>query len=301
MFKLSDLGPLLKETYEEWKKDEPFRLSAVVAYFAIISLPGLLVIVVKIAGFFFGEAAVEGKIADQISESLGESTAEDIQKIIVNANQTGSGFSNIFGIATLIFGSTGVFYHLQKSLNRLWEVKAVPEHGLKKLVKDRASSLGIVLVIGFLLLVSLALSSMLSILSSWIVSNLPDFTIYLFYIVNYMLSLVIVTVLFALIYKYLPDVEITWNVVWVGAAVTAFLFLISEIALSIYFSSVSVGSIYGSAGSLVVMMLWIAYSCMILFFGASFTQVYAKRYKIKIKPSEHAISIGNRDREKVLK
>lgn len=289
-FKLKDLPSLLKQTYKEWKSEEPFRLSAVVSYFAIISLPGLLVIVVQLAGFFFGEAAVEGEIADQISESLGENAANDIQRILAQASETEDNtWQNIFGIATLIFGSTGVFYHLQKSLNRIWDVKAEPEMGLKKLVIDRAFSLGMVLAIGFLLLISLALSSMLSVLSGWIVSNLPDFTIYLFYVINYALSLVIVTVLFALIYKYLPDVEITWKVVWVGATVTAVLFLLSEIALSIYFGNVEVGSLYGSAGSLVVMMLWVAYSCMILFFGASFTQVYARRYATDLRPSEHAV------------
>lgn len=288
-FKFKDLIGLLHQTYKEWQEDEPFRLSAVVSYFAIISLPGLLVIVVQVAGLIFGEAAVEGEIVSQISESVGEDTAEDIQEMIAKASQSeDSTIANIFGIGTLIFGATGVFYHLQKSLNKIWEVKADPELGIKKLIKDRLFSLGMVLVIGFLLLISLALSSILSVLSNWVVSNLPDYTIYLFYIVNYLLSIVIVTVLFGLMFKYLPDVEITWNVVWVGAAVTAFLFLLSEVALSIYFSNVEVGSIYGSAGSLVIMMLWVAYSCMILFFGASFTQVYARRYRVKIKPSNHA-------------
>ncbi|CAN5250061.1 YihY/virulence factor BrkB family protein [soil metagenome] len=289
-FKIKELPGLLKQTYKEWKEVEPFRLSAVVSYFAIVSLPGLLVIVVQVAGFFFGEAAVEGRIADQISETLGDDAANDIQRILAQATESGDNtWENIFGIATLIFGSTGVFYHLQKSLNRIWDVKAEPEMGLKKLVKDRAFSLGMVLAIGFLLLISLAISSVLSVLSGWIVSNLPDFTIYLFYVVNYGLSLLIVTILFGLIYKYLPDVNITWKVVWVGAAVTAVLFLLSEIALSIYFGNANIGSLYGSAGSLVVMMLWVAYSCMILFFGASFTQVYARRYGTDIRPSEHAV------------
>jgi membrane protein len=297
-FKLKDLRGLLQETYKEWQDDEPFRLSATVSYFAIISLPGLLVIVVNIAGLIFGEAAVQGEIVNQISESIGDDAAEDIQGMIAQASQSeDSTIANIFGIGTLIFGATGVFYHLQKSLNRIWEVKANPELGLRKLIKDRVFSLGMVLVIGFLMLLSLTLSSILSIVSSWVVSNLPDFTIYLFYIINYLLSMVIVTVLFALMFKYLPDVEITWKVVWVGSVVTAILFLLSEIALSIYFGNLEVGSIYGSAGSLVILMLWVAYVCMILFFGASFTQVYARRYAIQIKPSKHAVRTADYEYE----
>lgn len=297
-FKFKDLLGLLRETYKEWKDDEPFRLSATVSYFAIISLPGLLVIVVYVASLMFGEAAVQGEIVEQIGDSLGKNAAEDIQKMIAKASQSeDSTWANIFGIATLIFGATGVFYHLQKSLNRIWEVKADPKMGIKKIIIDRVFSLGMILVIGFLLLISLALSSILSILSNWVVSNLPDYTIYLFYIINYLLSLGIVTVLFALMFKYLPDAEITWKVVWVGAAVTAVLFLLSEIALSIYFGNASIGSIYGSAGSLVVMMLWVAYSCMILFFGASFTQVYARRYQVRIKPSAHAVRTADYDEE----
>jgi membrane protein len=295
-FKIKDLGKLLKETFKDWQEYQPFRLSAVVAYFAIISLPGLLVIVVHLVGVIFGEAAVEGEISGRVSDAMGKDAAKEIENIIAQASEgEDTTLANIFGIGTLIFGSTGVFFHLQKSLNTIWKVKAEPNLGIRKLIIDRIFSLGMVLALGFLLLVSLALSSILAIVSDWVVNNLPDITIYLFYIVNYILSFVIVTLLFALMFKYLPDVEIKWRVVWVGAAVTAILFLISEIALSIYFSNVNVGSIYGSAGSMVVMMLWITYSCLILFFGASFTEIYARHYAETITPSKHAVPINEQD------
>ncbi len=295
-FKIKDLGKLLKETFKDWQEYQPFRLSAVVAYFAIISLPGLLVIVVHLVGVIFGEAAVEGEISGRVSDAMGKDAAKEIENIIAQASEgEDTTLANIFGIGTLIFGSTGVFFHLQKSLNTIWKDKAEPNLGIRKLIIDRIFSLGMVLALGFLLLVSLALSSILAIVSDWVVNNLPDITIYLFYIVNYILSFVIVTLLFALMFKYLPDVEIKWRVVWVGAAVTAILFLISEIALSIYFSNVNVGSIYGSAGSMVVMMLWITYSCLILFFGASFTEVYARHYAENITPSKHAVPINEQD------
>ncbi|CAN5249942.1 N/A [soil metagenome] len=278
-FKFKDLGKLLKDTLKQLQMYNPFRLSAIVAYFAIISLPGLLVIVVQLVGYFFGEADVEGEITERVTEAMGRGAAQDIQDIIAHAAEgEDSTIANIFGIGTLIFGSTGVFFHLQKSLNQIWGVKPDPDLGLKKLIIDRVFSLGMVLANGFLLLVSLSLSSLLAVFSDWVLNNLPEITLYLFYIINYLVSMVIVTLLFALIFKFLPDVVISWRVVWIGAIVTAILFLLSEIALSIYFANVDVGSIYGSAGSMVVMMLWITYSCLILFFGASFTYVYAQRY-----------------------
>lgn len=291
-FKFKDLGRLLKDTFKEFQIYDPFRLSAIVAYFAIISLPGLLVIVVQLVGLFFGEADVEGEITERVTEAMGRGAAQDIQDIIAQAGEgEDSTIANLFAIGTLVFGSTGVFFHLQKSLNQIWGVKPDPKLGLKKLIIDRIFSLGMVLAIGFLLLVSLTLSSLLAVFSDWVIRNLPDITIYLFHIINYLVSMVIVTLLFALIFKYLPDVNIKWKVVWIGAAVTAVLFLISEIALSIYFANVDVGSIYGSAGSMVVMMLWITYSCLILFFGASFTYVYAQKYFTRITPAKNAVSI----------
>lgn len=291
-FKIKEIGNLLKETFNAWQEYKPFRLSAVVSYFAIISMPGMLVIVVHLVGAIFGQKAVEGEIADWVQDAMGRDVARSIKNIIEQASEgEDTTWANIFGIATLVFGSTGVFFHLQKSLNIIWKVKADPSQGIKKLIIDRVFSLGMVLALGFLLLVSLALSSILSILSDWVVSKLPDITIYLFYIVNYLLSLVIVTLLFAFMFKYLPDVKITWKVVWKGALVTAVLFLLSEIVLSIYFANVNIGSVYGSAGSMVVMMLWITYSCLILFFGASFTEVYAKHYGKEIEPDDHAIPV----------
>jgi membrane protein len=295
-FKFKDLGKLLKDTFKELQVYDPFRLSAIVAYFAIISLPGLLVIVVQLVGFFFGEADVEGEITERVTEAMGRGAAQDIQDMIKQAREgEDSTIANIFGIGTLIFGSTGVFFHLQKSLNQIWGVKVDPRLGIKKVIIDRIFSLGMVLAIGFLLLVSLTVSSLLTVFSEWLTSNLPDFTIYLFHIVNYIVSFFIVTLLFALMFKYLPDVNVGWKAVRVGAAVTAILFLLSEIALAIYFANVDVGSIYGSAGSMVVMMLWITYSCLILFFGASFTYVYAQRYYDKIAPAKNAISLNEND------
>lgn len=288
-FKWSHLPSLTKQTYTEWNNDEPWRQSAVVAYYAIFSLPALLIIVITIAGQFFGEAAVQGRLSQEIGNAIGPSAAEEIETMISNAHQSEqSTFATIAGIATLIFGATGVFYQLQQSLNNVWEVMAKKDAGIKKLVMDRVSSFGVILVIGFLMLISLLLTTALTALSNFIQQHLPDYLLYVFYVVNFLVSFGIITLLFAMIYKILPDVDIEWRTVWVGAAVTALLFIIGKFALGIYFGKANPASAYGAAGSLILILLWTSYSCLILFFGAEFTQVYARTYGHRITPSKHA-------------
>lgn len=286
-----DLPSLLKATFKEWVDDDPFDLGAVVAFYSIFSIPALVIIVVNIAGAVYGEAAVEGKIAEEVGALIGQDTGNEIQEMIKDSpTQENSTISTVIGIGTLLFGATAVFIALQKSLNRLWEVKADPEKaGWKKVVRDRATSFGVVLTIGFLLLISLVLTSALSILSDWILERLPDFLFYLFYVLDVFISFGVITLLFALLYRYLPDVDIQWKSVWVGAGVTAFLFMFGKYALTLYFDYADPGSAYGAAGTIILMLIWIYYSCLILFFGAEFTQVYARRYGQHIEPSEHAV------------
>lgn len=288
-FRWKDLLSLLKKTYSEWNDDDPFRMSAVMSYYAIFSLPGLLLIVISVAGFIFGEEAVQGEISNQISSMIGADAAKNVEEMISNVHHNGSSvWATIIGVATLIFGATGVFYQLQQSLNQIWEVQVKKEEGIKKVMLDRVTSFGVILVIGFLLLVSLVLTAALSALSEFIKENLPSYLIYVFYVAEFLVSYGIITLLFATIYKVLPDVTIKWKTVWVGAAVTAALFVIGKFALGIYFGKSDPGSAYGAAGSLILILLWVSYSCLILFFGAEFTQVYAKRYGHDIEPNSHA-------------
>ncbi len=288
-FHWKDLFSLLKETYKEWNDDDPFRMSAAMSYYAIFSLPGLLMIVITVAGYFGSGKSAEQEIESQISEMMGPDASQSIQTMIENAStSTNLTWSTIIGVATLIFGATGVFYQLQKSLNEVWEVEIKKEEGIKKVLLDRVTSFGVILVIGFLLLISLVLTAALSALSSYITQNLSSYLIYIFYVAEFLLSYGIITLLFAMIYKILPDVEIKWRTVWVGALVTAALFVIGKFALGIYFGNSDPGSAYGAAGSLILILLWVSYSCLILFFGAEFTQVYARRYGHFIQPSSHA-------------
>lgn len=288
---IKDLPSLLKETYIDWKDDDPFDLSAIVAYYSIFSIPALVIIVVNIAGAIYGEAAVEGKIAEQVGGLIGQDTAKEIQNMLEDSpREEDSTISVIIGIGTLLFGATAVFNALQKSLNRLWEVKPDPKKaGMKKIVKDRATSFGIVLTIGFLLLISFMLTSALSVLSEWIQDQLPDFLYYFFYVIDFIVSFILITLVFAMLYRFLPDVDIQWKSVWVGAGVTALLFILGKYLLSLYFENANPGSAYGAAGTVILMLIWVSYSCLILFFGAEFTQVYARRYGQHIEPSEHAV------------
>lgn len=287
-FKWKDLFTLLKDSYHEWNKNDPWRMSAAMSYYAVFSLPGLLMIVITVAGWAFGEKAVEGEVSSQISEMIGPGAAKDVEIMISHTHeQEGTDWGAIIGIATLIFGATAVFYQLQKSLNEIWDVE-VKNEGIKRLVFDRVTSFGLILIFGFLLLISLVLTTALSATSDYIMQYLPSYLYYIFVVLEFLLSFTVITLLFGMIYKILPDVEIKWRTVWVGAAVTAVLFVIGKFAIGIYFGNSDPGSAYGAAGSLILILLWVSYSCLILFFGAAFTQVYARKYGHRIHPSDHA-------------
>jgi membrane protein len=189
-----------------------------------------------------------------------------------------------------LFGATGVFYQTQQILNKMWEVKPQPKQKFLKLVKDRVFSFGLIIVVGFLLLVSLVLSAALTAVSDWITAHISDSLIVVFKVVDILVSLAIVTLLFAAMYKFLPDAKIKWKDVWVGAMVTALLFVIAKFALGLYFGNTDPGSAYGAAGSIILIMLWVTYAGMILLFGAEFTKVYANRYGQKVEPAEGAVS-----------
>lgn len=280
---------LIKETFKEWNNDDPFRQSAVIAYYSIFSLPALVIIIVQVAGLVLGKDAAQGQISEQISNTIGQQAAEQVQTMVANTSEMGnSTIAIIIGVATLLFGATGVFYQLQQTLNKVWEVEPKPDAGITKLALDRATSLGVILAIGFLLLIFMVITAALNLLNDWIQRQLPDFLVYIFYVVDVLISLGVITLLFALIYKVLPDAKVGWQSVWVGAFVTAILFTIGKFALGIYFNKADPASAFGVAGSIILIMLWVNYSALILIFGAEFTQVYARRSGHRIEPSSHA-------------
>lgn len=290
------IGKLLKETFDEWNEDKASRLAAALAYYTVFSIAPLLIIVIAIAGAVFGEEAARGEIVRQIQGLVGRSGAEVIETAIQNANQPAQGtIASIISIVALLFGAIGVFGQLQDALNTIWEVQPKPGRPVKGFVRQNILSFSMVLGIGFLLLVSLIISAVLAAVSTYFSNLLPGFGL-IWQVANFVISFAITTLLFAMIFKFLPNVKITWNDVLIGAAITSLLFSIGRFLLGLYLGNGSFGSTYGAAGSLVIILAWVYYAAQILFFGAEFTQVYARKYGSQIVPDKYAISMTNQAR-----
>ena len=279
----------LKETFTEWNNSSATRDSASIAYYAIFSIPGLLIIIIWIAGNFFGQEAIQGQISAQINSILGTEASKSIESMIASALiDKDNIIMKTVGVFALIFGGTTVFFQLQKSLNTLWDIEAAPKKAILKFILDRANSLGMILVIGFLLMITMVLSSAISLLNNYITYRLGLETYILMELVNYVIGFILVVLVFAFMFKVLPDVEISWKSVWLGAILTAVLFTLGKFLLSLYFAELKPTSVFGTAGTIVLIMMWINYSCMLVFFGAEFTKVYSLKKGYKIIPSKHA-------------
>jgi len=276
---------LLKRSYISWDKNEPYARSATIAYYALFSLPSLLIIVVSIAGYFFGRKAVQGRITGQIGEFIGEDTAIAIEKMIENAALSqDSTLAIVFGLAMLIFGATGVFFQLKVAMNNIWNV-AAKKTNFFRLVLDRVISLGMIFVIGLLLLIALVVSALMKVIADRVEEIFPHITELAVIVSNFVLSFFFITTLFAMIFKLLPDIKIRLKTTYTGAALTATLFLIGEFLISFYFGQSEPASVYGGASSVVLILLWVYYTCLILFFGAEFTVQYALIKKEKVEPN----------------
>jgi membrane protein len=273
------LWALLRETFASWWSRDPFNISVVIAYYTIFSLPGLLVIIINLAGVAFGTEAVTHQISGQISSMVGADAASDIEQIIATAGKNKDSIvATVLSVATLLFGATGVFYQLQQALNQMWNVEPKPKGRILKVIKDRLFSFGLVLVVGFLLLVSLLLSTAVSAMNKWIGARISASLEGFFHVMDIVSSVGVITLLFAAIYKFLPDVKIAWRDVWPGALLTAILFSIAKFLLGLYFGESEPGSAYGAAGTVVLIMLWVSYAGLIVLYGAEFTRIYANRH-----------------------
>ena len=267
---------LFKQTWKEFGDDKAQRLGAGLAYYTVFSIAPLLLIAVAIAGMVFGHKAASGAIQQQLAGALGESTAKAVNAMVVGASKAKSGIvATIIGVVTLLFGAAGVFGQLQEALDTIWNVEQPKTAGFMGLIKDRFLSMAMVFGIGFMLLVTLLIDTAISAMSKWIGPHVAGGTAML-QIVQLILSFGLVTLLFALTFRYLPHIRVEWNDVWFGAAFTAFLFVVAKFGLALYIAKAAVGSAYGAAGSLVIILVWVYWSAQILFFGAEFTQVYAR-------------------------
>lgn len=279
--------PFVKEVFTKFADDKAPKLGASLAFYTIFSLSPLLVVAISIAGIMFGAEAARGEIVTQIQELIGKDGAEVIQTALKNTGDPESGIiALIISSVTLIIGSTIVFVELQDSLDMVWKVKPKPGRSLiKGLIKDRLISFSMVMGVGFLLLVSLVISAVISALQKYINEYIVNIPISLIEIANIIISFLVILLLFAMIFKYLPDVHIGWNDVWLGAAVTAGLFVLGKYLIGLYLGQSTTASTYGAAGSFVVLLLWVYYSAQILFLGAEFTQVYANKFGSGIRPT----------------
>lgn len=278
---------LLKTTFLHWKRDQASLMAAALAYYTVFSLAPLLTIVIAIAGAVFGEQAAKGEVVAQIQGAIGKDAAQFIQTAIENASYLDPSqgiIPTVINIGVLLFGASIVFTQLQKSLNRIWQVEPKPGNGIKHFLRKRLLSFSMVLIIAFLLLVSLVLSTTLVILGNYFRGFVPGYT-YLWQLLNFLVSFGIVTVLFAMIYKILPDANVAWKDVWIGAGLAAALFEVGKFLLGFYLGKTGLNSAYGAAGSLVSILTWVFYSAQILFLGAEFTQVYNTSHGQEIVPA----------------
>jgi membrane protein len=292
LMNLKDTFAILKKTASDWMEDQAPTLGAALAYYTVFSLAPLLIISIAIAGLIFGQEAAQGQIFEQLRGLLGEESGKAMEEMVQSAGaKPASGVvATIIGVVTLLFGASGVFGQLQTSLNTIWEVEPKPGRGIWGILRDRILSFGFILVIGFLLLVSLVLTAGIALVAQWFGGMFPGMEA-LAQILNFVLSIGLITLLFAMIFKFLPDAKIAWHDVWIGAFITAVLFTIGKFALGLYLGKSGVGSSYGAAGSLIVLLLWVYYSSQILFFGAEFTQVYANRFGERVAPGDNAVAV----------
>lgn len=286
------IGLVFADAFKAFVADEPFRLAAALSYYSLLSMAPLLLIVIGTAGFFFGEGTVREEIIDQVRALTGEEGATLVRTVITNAEGLEQDtLSILLGGGLMLFGATTVFAQLQGALNQVWRVEAAPENALLGFLRHRLLSFALILSLGFLLMVSLIASAILAALQGYL-DTLGFAAVGWWRFVNVTVSFAFVTVLIAMIFKYLPDAVIEWRNVWLGALITSVLLAVGRYLIGLYLGQASIGSVFGAAGSVVVFMVWVYYAALIFFFGAETTRVVARYRGERVRPSEHARPAG---------
>ncbi len=292
MKKLKEIGRVVIQSFKGFGEDKIPKFSAALAYTTVFSFGPLLVVIIFLCSIFFGQEATQGRIYDEMVQFVGQDAALQLQTIIKNASLSGKGsFAAVIGIVTLLLGATAVFAEVQDSINTIWGFKAKPKKGIWKIIRNRFLSFSVVVSLGFLLLVSLAISTIIEGLSDRLKASFPDVALVIFYILNLVVSFIVITALFTLIFKVLPDAKTKWKDVLPGAITSGILFMIGKFAISFYISKTNVGSTYGAAGSLVILLLWVYYSAIILYLGAEFAKAWSKYKGSSIQPNEYAVAL----------
>ena len=291
---LRKIGQMLKETFKEWQRDKASRIAAALAYYTVFSISPLLVIAIAIAGAFFGQETAQEQITEQLTGLIGEDGIKPILLALDNISQPKiRGLASLISIGVLMLGASGIFAQLQDALNTVWKVEPQPGQGIAPFLRKRVSSFLMVLAIGFLLMLSLILSTVVAAVSKYRTDFLPGSQI-LWENLDFVVSLGLITFLFGLMFKYVPDIKIAWKDVFVGSIITALLFIFGKFLLGVYISRGSLGSAYGAAGSLIVFLAWVYYSAQIILLGAEFTQVYSRMYGSKRRSLDYSQSQEDR-------
>lgn len=297
-----NITSIAKDTIVGFMDDKGLKLSASLSYYTVFSMAPLLLLIISLAGAFFGREAIEGRIFEEINGLVGNQAAAQIQEIITNLELSGkTTISVIIGAITLVVGATTVFGEIQDSINMIWRVKAKPKRGWVKLLKDRLLSGSLIIGLGFLLIVSLIVNGVVVALGDMLKQHFPDITILLIDIINIIISFGVITVLFGVIFKVLPDAKIAWKDVRVGAFFTACLFMLGRYLIGLYIETTGAGSPYGAAGSIIIILLWVYYTAAILYMGAEFTRIYADHIGSRIEPSDYAVYVEQKEKEKDVK
>lgn len=296
---LKGYGKLLIQSYNAFMDDNALKMSASLSYYTTFAIAPLLLIIVSLAGIFYGPEAGQGKVFAELNSFLGADAALQIQDTIKNISESqDTTFAVIAGAITLFIGTTGVFLEIQDSINHIWRVKAKPKVGWIKLITNRILSFSMVIGLGFLLIVSLVINGIIVALSDRLKLYFPDITVFVLNTFNLALTFVVISVLFGIIFKFLPDVKIKWRDVRMGAFFTAALFMIGKFLINLYIDQVGPGTAYGAAGSIIVILIWVYYTAAILFFGAEFTQVYADCFGGRIEPASYAVHVVQIEQQK---
>ncbi len=298
-FSFKGLWQITKQAFNGFIDDNIAKLSGSLAFYMVFSMGPMLLIILTVSGIFLGRDAVEGKVYNQIQGFVGHDTALQLQQIIQHAFISGNyKFATIVGFIILLIGATSVFAEMQDSINIIWGIKAKPKQGWVAWLKNRVLSFSVIISLGFLLLVSLGISAIVEGFTDHLKNMFPGLKLIAFYVVNLLLTSAISCFIFAVIFKILPDAKIKWKDVTAGALATTFLFLLGKFGISFYISKSNIGTTYGTAGSLIIILLWIYYSAMILYLGAEFTKAYAISYGDQITPTEYAVTVRQVEVEK---
>lgn len=290
---------LIKGSGQDFVNFRITRMSAALAYYTIFSIAPMIILVISVSTIFYGRSAIEGSVYGEIRSFVGDAAALQIQDLIKNATiAKGNAFASVASIIALVIGATGIFGEIQDSINFIWGLKAKPRRGILKMLVNRLLSFSIIVSVSFILLVSLMVNTVLDILSKRLIQIFPHVTVYLAYAANFLLTFIVTTFLFGIIFKILPDAKIKWRDVLTGAVTTALLFMLGKFGITFYLGTKNIGNTYGAAGSIIIVLLWVYYSAIILYFGAAFTKNYAHFKDRRIYPNDYAVWIEFVEKEK---